>query len=263
MSDSAFLGTIPDQYENGLVPIFFAPYSADMGERVARLQPATILELAAGTGATTRELIARLPSVAITMTDLNPAMLETAARVFDNQRVITQACDATSLPFADHSFDAVVATFGVMFFPDRVAAYRETKRVLRDGGAFQFNVWGSPRANPHVGVVCSTYKDAVGAPCFLERVPFAYFDRALIEADLRKAGFTRIEMADVKRFSPVPSGQHFVRVLTTGSPFAADFDQLGARADDVRNALAQALERAYGSGEIKIEMSALVVEARA
>ena len=35
----------------------------------------------------------------------------------------------------------MVCQFGVMFFPDRVAAYREIRRVLRPGGTFLFNVW--------------------------------------------------------------------------------------------------------------------------
>ena len=47
------------------------------------------------------------------------------------------------LPFAAASFDAVVCQFGAMFFPDRVAGYREARRVLKPGGRFVFNVWDS------------------------------------------------------------------------------------------------------------------------
>jgi len=44
------------------------------------------------------------------------------------------------LPFDDASFDAVVCQFGVMFFPDKVGAYSEARRVLRRGGTLLFNV---------------------------------------------------------------------------------------------------------------------------
>ena len=41
----------------------------------------------------------------------------------------------------------MVCQFGVMFFPDRVAAYREIRRVLRPGGTFLFNVWNDIDSN--------------------------------------------------------------------------------------------------------------------
>ena len=46
-----------------------------------------------------------------------------------------------ALPFADAAFDAVVCQFGVMFFPDKAAAFAEARRVLRPGGTLLFNVW--------------------------------------------------------------------------------------------------------------------------
>ena len=77
-------------------------------------------------------------------------MLDHAATKPTLHRVQFRQADALQLPFDDQSFDAVVCQFGVMFFPDRSAAFREANRVLRPGGRFLFNVWESPATNPIV-----------------------------------------------------------------------------------------------------------------
>ena len=51
--------------------------------------------------------------------------------------------DALALPFDDQEFDAVVCQFGVMFFPDRVAAFAGSLPRAEAGGLFVFNVWES------------------------------------------------------------------------------------------------------------------------
>ena len=35
-----------------------------------------------------------------------------------------------NLPFSDNSFDLIVCQFGVMFFPDKQASFREALRVF-------------------------------------------------------------------------------------------------------------------------------------
>ena len=52
-----------------------------------------------------------------------------------------QAADAQALPFDENSFDLVVCQFGVMFFPDKVRANSEARRVLRNGGRYMLVIW--------------------------------------------------------------------------------------------------------------------------
>lgn len=79
--DKAFTGTIAQVYQQHLVPLIFEPYAGDLVSRLQARPLSRVLEVAAGTGVVTRILASRLPqSVSIVATDLNPAMLEEAAK---------------------------------------------------------------------------------------------------------------------------------------------------------------------------------------
>jgi len=190
--DVVFAGSIPELYDHYLVPLIFEAYAADLVARLEGVRPASVLEVAAGTGVVTRAMAARLPeTVAITATDLNQPMLDYAAAVGTSRPVRWREADAMDLPFDDHSFDAVVCQFGVMFFPDRPRAFAEICRVLRPGGRFLFNVWDRIEANEFAQVVT----DAVGTlfpddpPLFLARTPHGYHDAELIRGDVAAGGF--------------------------------------------------------------------------
>jgi ubiquinone/menaquinone biosynthesis C-methylase UbiE len=153
-NDAAFSGSIPQQYDHKLVNLLFSLYAADLAERVRSCQVQSVLETAAGTGLLTVELVRGLPPGArIVATDLNPPMLDYGATKPGLESVQWQQADAQALPIADAAFGAVVCQFGVMFFPDRVAAYREARRVLKPGGHFLFTVSGPLAANPVMAAV--------------------------------------------------------------------------------------------------------------
>lgn len=130
-SDKVFAGSIPEIYDTLLVPLIFEAFASDLARRVADLAPAQVLETAAGTGVVTRALAPRLGDGArYTASDLNQPMLDRAAsRQGADDRIVWRQADALHLPFDDESFDAICCQFGVMFFPDRVAGYREALRV--------------------------------------------------------------------------------------------------------------------------------------
>jgi ubiquinone/menaquinone biosynthesis C-methylase UbiE len=138
--DSRFSGSIAALYESLLVPLIFQPYADDLARRIAGVGGSDLLEVAAGTGVATRALAAST-GLAIVATDLNPAMLDEAARVGTARPVRWRPADAMALPFEDAGFDVVACQFGAMFFPDPVRAFAEARRVLRPGGTFVFSVW--------------------------------------------------------------------------------------------------------------------------
>jgi len=74
--------------------------------------------------------------------DLSAGMLRQGRRIDDDRgsRVPLVQCDATELPFADHSFDLVFTAYGaVPFVADSARLMSEAHRVLRPGGRFVFS----------------------------------------------------------------------------------------------------------------------------
>ena len=139
---AAFAGTLTEFYDRYLVPLNFAPYAEVVANRVNGIRPHRVLETAAGTGVVTEALSRILPSdVTITATDINLPMIERGKVRPGMDRVVWQQADAMKLPFADASFDLMVCQFGVMFFPDKQASFRESFRVLTPGGTYLFALW--------------------------------------------------------------------------------------------------------------------------
>ncbi|MFZ1881569.1 MAG: class I SAM-dependent methyltransferase [Gaiellaceae bacterium] len=96
---------------------------------VAEVQPARVLEVGAGWGELA-EWIARETGAEVVVTDLSPHMVELSrARGLD-----ASVADVQSLPFADGSFDVVVAAWMLYHVPDLDRGLAEIARVLRPGG---------------------------------------------------------------------------------------------------------------------------------
>jgi ubiquinone/menaquinone biosynthesis C-methylase UbiE len=264
-NDTAFAGSIPALYDRHLGPVLFEPYAADMVRRFARLSEGAILETASGTGIVTRQLTTALPAaVRIVATDLNQPMLDHAASKPGMARVEFRQADALKLPSGDGTFDAVVCQFGAMFFPDRVAAYREARRVLKPNGQLVFSVWDSLMRN----LLSATVVDAMAVhfphdpPRFIARVPHGYHDAAAIRAELAAAGFTTVAIETVALTSRAESHRDPAIGFCQGSPMrgeieARDPDGLQAATD----AAADALAARFGTGAIAAPMQALVITA--
>ncbi len=262
-TDSAFIGSIPEIYDRRLGPFVFEPYARDLARRLPG-STRTLLETAAGTGIVTRALAQGLPGAQITATDLNPTMLEHAARKPGLGAVEWRQADAQSLPFADGAFEAVVCQFGVMFFPDKARAFAEARRVLRPGGCFLFSVWDRIEENEFADIVTH----AVAAlfpddpPNFLARTPHGYHDAAVIRAGLMGAGFTRADIETVARRSRAASSRDPAIGYCQGTPLRNEIEARDpSRLAEATDEAAAALESRFGSGPIDGKIQALVITA--
>ena len=238
-----FKHSAPSLYDRYMGPLLFEPYARHVAERVAALRPERILETAAGTGIVTRAVSEALPEATIVATDINPALVEFAAVRSHSDRVEFQRADAAELLFADASFDLVLSVFGVMFFPDKVQANGEARRVLRPGGRYVLVTFDRLDRNP----IPKAAGEAVATlfpedPRYMERGPFSYTDAELVEQDLRAAGFESVELETVELSSRV-TARDAAQGIVLGSPFRAEIEKLDSSALERATA---AVEQALG-----------------
>jgi demethylmenaquinone methyltransferase / 2-methoxy-6-polyprenyl-1,4-benzoquinol methylase len=109
----------------------------DVGQR------ATVLDVATGTGAVARELLAQKRCTVVGL-DQSPEMLAEARRRLPAGVTLIEG-HAEELPFPDAAFDALTFTYLLRYVDDPAAVLRELARVVRPGGT----IAGLEFALPH------------------------------------------------------------------------------------------------------------------
>ncbi|MBL7957004.1 MAG: methyltransferase domain-containing protein, partial [Flavobacteriales bacterium] len=171
--------------------------------------------------------------------------------------------DAVDLPYVDSSFDIVVAQFGVMFYSDRIKAYREALRVLKPGGKLIFTCWDRLESNPVAAATQRVVKRFFpeGTPAFYT-VPFAYHDRALIREEVLTAGFVRADLRLAELIGCASTADAAATGLLEGSPIhTAIIDRDPFALPAMKQMLSADLAAEFGYNDLNVPLSAWVVEA--
>jgi SAM-dependent methyltransferase len=259
--DRVWVGSMPEAYDRWLAPSVFRPFAQDLARRAAGLRPRRVLEIAAGTGVLTGEVVTALPSADLTATDLNAAMVEFGSRRAPG--ATWRQADAQALPFGDGQFDLVACQFGVMFFPDKPAAFGEVRRVLRPGGALLFTTWAPVEAHGFAAALVAGLERAFPGdpPTFIATVPHGYFDLDRVAADLA-AGGMRCDSAEAVTLDGRADSAAIVAAgFCTGTPLRMAME---ARGDLMANTkvVEQEMVARLGGGPVTAAMTAYVIEAR-
>ena len=178
-------------YEAQKVPSMFGPLAELTLERVGLSAGERVLDVACGTGIMARHAAARVgESGEVVGIDLNTGMIEVARDMAATTpgNLSWHIGDAGVLPFEDGSFDTVFCQQGLQFFPDKLAALKEMKRVLGNGGRAVLTVWSE------VSALFAAVSEALAKHVHAELAhravaPFAFRDSAVIEGLIREAGF--------------------------------------------------------------------------
>jgi ubiquinone/menaquinone biosynthesis C-methylase UbiE len=203
------LETIPenvfDTYERSMVPAVFEPWGRRLVETAEIGKGDRVLDVACATGIVARLAAERVGTEgAITGLDLMPGMLDVArtSAAKDQSAIDWVEGDAGTMSLPDGSFDVVLCQQGLQFFPDKVGALREMRRVLAEGGRAIISVWRSIDRSPAVAALQDAIATHASEAAGFLPFAFSYTSRTDLRRDLEEAGFSdisvRIEIGAVR-----------------------------------------------------------------
>ncbi len=231
-----------EAYQRYMVPTEFAPWSAELLDRVNLRPGDDVLDVACGTGIVALEAAKRVGAEGtVTGLDPNPVMLQ-AARTLPGAATAPLSWvqgRAEDQPFDDGQFDVVLCQQGIQFFADRPAASREMQRVLRSGGQVGVSVWRGPEHQSVKGALLLALREMFGPAA---AVAYSFGDPDALRQLFVDAGFNDIRVETVGREMHESSAERMVRMLVIGA--SAAVPALGTLSEAERDdAIAALMER--------------------
>lgn len=255
----AELGDLLDRLLAPFVPLLLDEIEPVAGRR--------ILDVGCGSGALTLAAAARGGhGVGI---DVSAPLIE-AARARADRLGIASAefvrADAQTHGFGAESFDALISRFGVMFFDDPVAAFRNLSAAVRPGGRLACLVWRGAAENDFMTAAGRAVEDILPQlPARVENGPgqFGFADPGRVGAILAEGGWQDVAIRPVDVECSLPEDDLRLYVRRIG-PVA---DLLPGLGEDVRWEVERRIDAAFQSylrgGEARFTAACWIVTARA
>ena len=234
-----FVGSVPENYERYLVPTIFGPWALDLVEAAGARLGERVLDIACGTGIVARTAARRIGSGGTVVgLDVSAPMLDAARSVAAGEGLSIEwrQGSAMQLPLSDTAFDLVLCQQGLQFFPNRLGALLEMRRVLRPGGRLALSVWHPIDASPGFAALANALSHHISteAGALMTSGPFGLGQADELSALLAGADFHRITIRQAVKALRYPSPDEFVRRYVAGSALAG---AVAAANDDARAAL--------------------------
>jgi SAM-dependent methyltransferase len=222
-----------------------------------------VLDVAAGPGYVAAGAAERGASVI--GVDVSEGMLALARRLHPD--IDFRHGDAEALPFADTSFDAVVANFLMLHVGRPERATGEFARVLAPGGLLALTVWDVPEQARFLGVLVEAVAEA-GAPPPPD-IPagppiFRFADDDEFAGLLRGRGLEEVDVQTVSFSHHEPSADALWRGLLGGTVRLSALirGQTGAMEQQIRAAFDRIVERYRVGAALELPVSVKLASGR-
>ena len=214
-----------------------------------------VLDIGCGTGASTLRAAGAVgPSGEVLGVDISPLMIDRAKERADAARaahVGFLTCDAETQAFPPGRFDRAISRFGVMFFSDPVAAFRNIGRAVRPGGTLTFVAWSRVEHNPWFSIpgriAAARFGITPAAADPHAPGPMAFADTGRVTGILSKAGLAEVEAAVHDVLLTPPGGLRDVADLATRVGPAAGILRENNGTDDDRQAIGDDVAQAFAA----------------
>jgi ubiquinone/menaquinone biosynthesis C-methylase UbiE len=245
---------------------FLKPYGDAIIQHLNLKETDTVLDVAAGTGEPGLSIAAIVKKGKVIITDLADDMLVIAhenASKKGIKNVEFSVCDASELPFADNTFDAISCRFGFMFFPDMLLAAKEMVRVLKPGGRIAVAVWGAPEKNFWVTATMAAMSKNITMPVLPPGSPgmFRCAKDGLLADLFAQAGMKNISQKEVAGKMNCKTADTYWNFTT--SVVAAVVGALSkadeATKEKIKREVYDSLNQKYPDGKVMIDASALII----
>ena len=239
------------------------PFFVKYAEEALRLLPvgasSRVLDVACGPG--TLAFVAAHRALHVSAVDFSPRMIdELRSKAAEGAvaNVDAAVMNAQALAFADSTFDACFCLFAFMFFPDRAQAFREMRRVLRDGGKALVATWAPIERRPYLKLGLEALSEVVP-----EIPPMQKGDLQTSEDCIREmtsAGFRDVATHFFTASARVDSAQHYLTVMErSGAGFGMLRKKIGEQAwPQVQKRLLDAIGRRIPEGGVELSAEAIL-----
>lgn len=231
LSQSEPWNLVAEGYQVETVPMF-RQYCRRAIELSGYQPGSQVLDVACGPG--TLSLMLAESAARISAIDFSEAMLAVLRReaaISGAHNIEIRLMDGQKLEYADNIFDFAFSMFGLMFFPDRLAGFREIYRTLKPGGRAAVSSWAPVSESPLMQLMFGSLRAAFPERPEPKTNMLSLENPDFFREEMSLAGFTDVTVTAFDGAWQLSAPEVFLESMVRGSaPLELMRKNLGAAA---------------------------------